>query len=50
MKAEIISVGTEILLGSLVDTNAAFIAEKMASLGVSISRISAVEEPFLLYS
>ncbi|TET27594.1 competence/damage-inducible protein A, partial [Candidatus Aerophobetes bacterium] len=42
MKAEIISVGTEILLGSLVDTNAAFIAEKMASLGVSISRISAV--------
>lgn len=42
MKAEIISVGTEILLGSLVDTNAAFIAEKMASLGISISRISAV--------
>jgi nicotinamide-nucleotide amidase len=42
MRAEIISVGTEILLGSLVDTNAAFIAEKMASLGISISRISTV--------
>lgn len=42
MRAEIISVGTEILLGSLVDTNAAFIAEKMASLGISVARISAV--------
>lgn len=42
MRAEIVSVGTEILLGNLVDTNAAFIAEKMASLGISISRINAV--------
>ena len=42
MRAEIISVGTEILLGSLVDTNAAFIAEKMAFLGISVARISAV--------
>ena len=42
MRAEIISVGTEIVLGSLVDTNAAFVAEKMASLGMGVSRISAV--------
>ena len=42
MRAEIVSVGTEILLGSLVDTNAAFVAEKMASLGISVSRISSV--------
>ena len=36
MKAEIISVGTEILLGNIVNTNAAFLAEECASLGISV--------------
>lgn len=35
MTAEIISVGTEILLGNIVNTNAAFLAEQCASLGLS---------------
>lgn len=35
MTAEIICVGTEILLGNIVNTNAAYLAEKCAFLGIS---------------
>ena len=35
MTAEIISVGTEILMGNIVNTNAAFIAERLSALGIS---------------
>lgn len=35
MIVEIISVGTEILLGNIVNTNAAYLAEKCAALGLS---------------
>ena len=35
MTAELISVGTEILLGNIVNTNAAYLAEKCASLGLA---------------
>ena len=35
MIVELISVGTEILLGNIVNTNAAFLAEKCAALGLS---------------
>lgn len=35
MVAELISVGTEILLGNIVNTNAAYLAEKCADLGLS---------------
>lgn len=38
MKAEIISVGTELLLGQIVDTNAAFLARRLAELGVELYR------------
>lgn len=34
MKVEIIAVGTEILLGNIVNTNAAFLAEECASIGL----------------
>jgi nicotinamide-nucleotide amidase len=36
MNAEIIAVGTELLLGDIVNTNASFIAQKLASLGISV--------------
>ena len=36
MIAELISVGTEILLGNIVNTNAAYLSEKMAGLGISV--------------
>ena len=34
MRAEILAVGTELLLGQIVDTNSTFIAEELASAGV----------------
>ncbi|MFA7634981.1 MAG: competence/damage-inducible protein A [Bacillota bacterium] len=42
MKAEIISVGTELLLGQTVDTNAAYIARYLAELGFSVYRKTTV--------
>ncbi|MFV0558937.1 MAG: competence/damage-inducible protein A [Enterococcus sp.] len=36
MKAEIIAVGTELLLGQVVNTNATFLAEELASLGIEV--------------
>ena len=36
MTAELISVGTEILLGNIVNTNSAYLAEKCAQLGLSL--------------
>ncbi|MGT2958293.1 competence/damage-inducible protein A [Streptococcus bovimastitidis] len=36
MNAEIIAVGTEILTGQIVNTNAQFISEKMAEIGVDV--------------
>ena len=36
MVTEIISVGTEILLGNIVNTNSAYLSEMCARLGVSV--------------
>lgn len=38
MKAEIIAVGTEILLGDIVNTNAQFISKELASIGIDVFR------------
>jgi nicotinamide-nucleotide amidase len=40
--AEIVTVGTEILLGDLVDTNSAWISQRLAGLGVGIYRHTTV--------
>ncbi len=42
MKAEILSVGTELLLGEIVDTNAAFLAIELAQLGIDLHFVSQV--------
>jgi nicotinamide-nucleotide amidase len=42
MKAEIISIGTELLLGTIVDTNAAYLAQRLAQLGIDCYHISQV--------
>ncbi|MDR1800483.1 MAG: competence/damage-inducible protein A [Lachnospiraceae bacterium] len=42
MTVEIICVGTEILLGNIVNTNAAYLAEKLAGIGVSCYRQIAI--------
>ena len=36
MKAEIIAIGTEILLGRIVNTNAAYLSRKLAELGIDV--------------
>jgi|CZCB01.1.fsa_nt_gi nicotinamide-nucleotide amidase len=36
MRAEIVCIGTELLLGEIVDTNAAFLARQLAELGIDL--------------
>ena len=36
MRAEIVSIGTEILLGEIIDTNSAYIAERLPALGIDV--------------
>ena len=38
MTVELISVGTELLLGNIVNTNAAYLSEKCADLGWGIMK------------
>ncbi len=42
MKAEILCVGTEILLGDIVNTNAQFISRELASIGIDVYHQSVV--------
>ncbi len=42
LRAEVVSVGTELLLGQIVDTNAAYIAKALSAAGVSVYRRSTV--------
>ncbi len=42
MKAEILSIGTELILGQIVDTNAAYLASELPQLGIDLYWISQV--------
>lgn len=42
MKAEIIPIGSEILLGNIVETNSSFLANELASLGIDLYFVSTV--------
>ena len=44
MNAEIISVGTEIVLGQIVNTNAPFLARQLATLGITADRQLAIPD------
>ncbi|NNC44845.1 MAG: competence/damage-inducible protein A [Winogradskyella sp.] len=44
MFAEIITIGDEILIGQIVDTNSAFIAKQLNKIGVSIYQITSVQD------
>ena len=52
MKAEIISIGDELLIGQVINTNQAFIAERLNSIGIAVSRMTTVgdEEEAILKS
>src|SRR3990172_9023663 len=42
MQAEIVSVGTELLLGHIVDSNAAYLAQELTALGIDLFWVSQV--------
>ncbi len=42
MKAEIFSIGTELLMGELADTNASFIASRLPPLGIQLQWVSQI--------
>jgi nicotinamide-nucleotide amidase len=42
LRAEILSIGTELLLGQIVDTNAHYLAERLADLGIDVLFVSTV--------
>ncbi|MEW4922966.1 competence/damage-inducible protein A [Algibacter sp. 2305UL17-15] len=44
MLAEIITIGDELLIGQVIDTNSAFIAEEFNKIGVSIYQITSVQD------
>ena len=46
MKAEIISIGTELLLGEIVDTNTPFLANQLALLGIDLYFTSSVGDNY----
>jgi nicotinamide-nucleotide amidase len=44
MNAEIITIGDEILIGQVVDTNSAFLATELNKIGISVSRITSISD------
>jgi len=42
IKAETIAIGSELLLGQIVDTNSSYIARRLAEIGIELVRISAI--------
>ena len=42
MTAEIISVGTELLLGNILNTNAQYLSRELAALGITVQRESTI--------
>lgn len=44
MLAEIITIGDEILIGQIVDTNSAFIAQKLNVIGIQVKQVSSVSD------
>lgn len=44
MQAEIITIGDEILIGQVIDTNSAYIGRQLNSIGVNVYQISSVQD------
>src|SRR3990172_1952762 len=42
MKAEVVSIGTELLLGEILDTNAQYLAARLPALGIDLYYVSQV--------
>ncbi|SVD97364.1 uncharacterized protein METZ01_LOCUS450218, partial [marine metagenome] len=50
MKAEIVSIGSELLMGELIDTNAPYLAAMLPNLGIHLQRVSQVNDDVELLS
>lgn len=44
MTAEIITIGDELLIGQVIDTNSAFIAKQLNKIGISVNQISSIQD------
>ncbi len=44
MKAEIITIGDELLIGQVIDSNSAWIAEQLNSIGIKVKQISSISD------
>ena len=44
MLAEIITIGDEILIGQIIDTNSVFIAKELNKIGVQVYQITSVQD------
>ncbi len=44
MKAELVSIGDEILIGQIVNTNAVFLAKELNKIGVEVAQISSISD------
>jgi len=44
MRAEIITIGDEILIGQIVDTNSAWMAQRLNNIGIKVKQISSVSD------
>jgi nicotinamide-nucleotide amidase len=42
MKAEIITIGDELLIGQVVDTNSAWMARQLNDIGIDVKQINSV--------
>lgn len=44
MQAEIITIGDELLIGQVIDTNSAFIAKQLNKIGISVYQITSIQD------
>ncbi len=44
MKAEIITIGDEILIGQTIDTNSAYMSQELNKLGVRVGRVTTIAD------
>lgn len=44
MQAEIITIGDELLIGQVIDTNSAYISKKLNNIGVSVCQITSIRD------
>ena len=44
MKAELISIGDEILIGQIVNTNSVFLAKQLNRIGIDVAQITAISD------